>query len=319
MSTSITRMSRTKTSFKGASGSAWCWHPHCVAHCARHLGRFKRKDTSSDGTEIAPVGSLEPHLLGESVWTLAPAHVRHGTALRGLPGRPLSQREPQFLRGARWIPDVDVFEKDGNLVIRADLPGLTKEDVNIEVTDEAITIHGERKEEFSEEREGLYVLERAYGGFSRSVPLPDGVKMDDIKATFENGVLKVMAPLPPGKQTVKPAAWKSWRAQRNEASRAPSLSGSPRIMAVSRRPPRGYRGRDERAVPRCEAPYSRRSLYTYGRELSADASALRPFNLAMSSSLISKSKTPRFSARWSLRFALGIGTVPNWRFQRMSN
>jgi HSP20 family protein len=115
----------------------------------------------------------------------------------------LFPREPRLIGETNWIPSIDVAEKDGSLVIRADLPGLTKDDVSIEVTEEAITLKGERKKELEEEKEGLYRLERAYGSFCRAVPLPEGVKPEDVKATFRNGVLEVTAPLPPAKKEPK--------------------------------------------------------------------------------------------------------------------
>lgn len=106
-------------------------------------------------------------------------------------------RESRLLGQAQWIPSIDVFEKDGALVVRADLPGLTKDDVDVEVTDEAIILKGERKKEVEEEREGVYRFERAYGSFYRAVPLPEGITTENVKATFKNGVLEVTAPLPP--------------------------------------------------------------------------------------------------------------------------
>jgi HSP20 family protein len=109
------------------------------------------------------------------------------------------ERAPRPSAEAAWMPSVDVFERDGALVMRADLPGLTKDDVTIEVTEDAIRVAGERKKEIEEEKEGVYRLERAYGRFYRAVPLPDGVKPEDVKATFTNGVLEVTAPLPPAK------------------------------------------------------------------------------------------------------------------------
>jgi HSP20 family protein len=112
-------------------------------------------------------------------------------------------RQSRLFGEPRWIPSVDVFEKDGNLVVRADLPGLTKDDVKVEVTDGAITVQGERKKEVEEEREGRYRFERAYGSFYRAVPLPEGVKPDQVNATFKNGVLEVTAPLPPAKKEAK--------------------------------------------------------------------------------------------------------------------
>jgi HSP20 family protein len=93
-----------------------------------------------------------------------------------------------------WSPQVEVFERGQDIVVRADLPGLTKDDVNVEVADNGITIEGERKQEKDEKREGYYRSERAYGKFYRRLPLPDGVKADDAQATFSNGVLEITMP-----------------------------------------------------------------------------------------------------------------------------
>jgi HSP20 family protein len=78
---------------------------------------------------------------------------------------------------------------------RADLPGLKKEDVKVEVSDGHLAISGERKRE-SEEKKQFYRCEREYGSFYRAVPLPEGVKVEDVKATFADGVLEVSVPLP---------------------------------------------------------------------------------------------------------------------------
>ncbi|HEX3086129.1 MAG TPA: Hsp20/alpha crystallin family protein [Pyrinomonadaceae bacterium] len=93
-----------------------------------------------------------------------------------------------------WSPQVEVFERGQDIVVRADLPGLTKDDVNVEVADNGITIEGERKQEKDEKGEGYYRSERAYGKFYRRLPLPDGVKADDAQATFSNGVLEITMP-----------------------------------------------------------------------------------------------------------------------------
>lgn len=95
-----------------------------------------------------------------------------------------------------WSPGIDVFEKDHRLVTRVDLPGMKKEDVKVEVTDGHLAISGERKSETEEKNDGVYRCERQYGSFYRAVPLPEGVKLEDIKASFADGVREVSAPLP---------------------------------------------------------------------------------------------------------------------------
>ncbi len=106
-----------------------------------------------------------------------------------LPGEALS-------RGALWTPQIDVLEREGQLVVRADLPGLSKDDLRIEVRDDALVIEGERRREQKEEGEGFYRSERSYGSFRRAIPLPEGVDPEKAEARFENGVLEVSLPLP---------------------------------------------------------------------------------------------------------------------------
>lgn len=95
-----------------------------------------------------------------------------------------------------WAPQVEMFERDGELVVRADLPGLTKDDVNVEVNDDGITIEGERQSEQEENREGFYRSERSYGKFYRRLPLPEGVNPENANATFNNGVLEITMEAP---------------------------------------------------------------------------------------------------------------------------
>jgi HSP20 family protein len=99
-------------------------------------------------------------------------------------------------RAAAWTPRIEVFEKDNRLVTRVDLPGMKKDEVSVEVTDGHLTLSGERKRESEEKKKDVYRSECEYGSFYRSVPLPDGVKLEDIKATFTDGVLEVTVPLP---------------------------------------------------------------------------------------------------------------------------
>jgi HSP20 family protein len=95
-----------------------------------------------------------------------------------------------------WYPEIDVFERDNRLITKIDLPGMRKEDVKVEVTDGQLAISDERKREAEEKREEFYQCEREYGSFYRAVPLPEGAKVEDVKATFTDGVLEVSVPLP---------------------------------------------------------------------------------------------------------------------------
>lgn len=99
-----------------------------------------------------------------------------------------------------WMPAVEVFERDNNLVVSAELPGMNKDDVRVEVTDEGLAIRGERKREHEEKRQGYYRSERSYGRFYRMIPLPEGVDAEKAKAQFKDGVLQVEIPLPPSAQ-----------------------------------------------------------------------------------------------------------------------
>ena len=100
-----------------------------------------------------------------------------------------------------WAPDVEVFQRNSELVVRADLPGLKKEDVTVNVTDDGITISGERRQEHEEDRGGVYRSERSYGSFYRLVPLPPGTIADQAKASFKDGVLEITVPAPPEQVT----------------------------------------------------------------------------------------------------------------------
>jgi HSP20 family protein len=96
----------------------------------------------------------------------------------------------------RWAPAVDLLERDDSLVLKADLPGMSEDDVHIEVRDNVLTVAGERKAEHEANENGYYRVERSFGQFSRSLQLPDGVDADRIAASFDNGVLEVTIPKP---------------------------------------------------------------------------------------------------------------------------
>jgi HSP20 family protein len=99
-------------------------------------------------------------------------------------------------QGRRWVPPMDLVEAEDHFVLKADLPGLTEGDVNIEVQDGTLTISGERKAEHEQREKGWYRIERSFGSFNRSLTLPDGVDPDRIEASFSNGVLEVHIPKP---------------------------------------------------------------------------------------------------------------------------
>lgn len=108
----------------------------------------------------------------------------------------------RFVRPAKvfgdvaWVPLLEAFERDHRLIVRVDLPGMKKEEIGITVTDEGLTIEGERKTETEEKKNEWYRTERTYGKFFRTVPLPEGVKAADVTATFSGGVLEIAVPLP---------------------------------------------------------------------------------------------------------------------------
>jgi HSP20 family protein len=103
--------------------------------------------------------------------------------------------------GRRWIPAMDLVEEGDRYVLRADLPGLSEKDVNIELESDVLTISGERKVEHSEEKGGYRRIERSYGSFSRSLTLPEGIDPEAVEAKFDRGVLEVRIPKP---EQIKP-------------------------------------------------------------------------------------------------------------------
>jgi len=95
-----------------------------------------------------------------------------------------------------WSPAIDMFQRGNDLVIRADVPGLSKDDITVDIADDQVTIRGERRYDHEEERDGVFRSERSYGSFCRVVPLPQGAIADSAKATFNNGVLEVVVQAP---------------------------------------------------------------------------------------------------------------------------
>ncbi|HEY4013869.1 MAG TPA: Hsp20/alpha crystallin family protein [Polyangiaceae bacterium] len=108
----------------------------------------------------------------------------------GRPGRALER-----MRG-EWSPQVDVLERDGQLLVHADLPGLRQDDVKVSVDRGILSISGERSHQHQHEKGGVYQCERSYGSFRRTIALPDGIEPESIKASFADGVLEVTMPMP---------------------------------------------------------------------------------------------------------------------------
>ena len=95
-----------------------------------------------------------------------------------------------------WVPPVEAFERDRRLIVRVELPGIKKEEIGVTFANGALTIEGERTLENEEKKNEWYRNERTYGKFVRTVPFPEGVKVNEITATFEGGVLEITVPLP---------------------------------------------------------------------------------------------------------------------------
>jgi HSP20 family protein len=111
-------------------------------------------------------------------------------------GRGGQQMGMQDLSGlADWEPQIEVFQRENELVVRADLPGVAPDDVVIDIEDGMLTIAGDRQETRDDRDQGRYVSERIYGAFARTIPLPDGVDESQVRARFDNGVLEVAIPI----------------------------------------------------------------------------------------------------------------------------
>ena len=114
-------------------------------------------------------------------------------------GRPFPPMVPPWWSGLKMpeveiAPSIDIFEECGEVVVKAELPGVKKVDIEINMTDQSITISGEKKKEEKIDKKGFYRLERSYGSFTRSFTFPSEVRTDDVKATFKDGVLEIRIP-----------------------------------------------------------------------------------------------------------------------------
>lgn len=114
-------------------------------------------------------------------------------------------RRPFSMMGFPWwsgleaaegeiAPSVDIYEEGGDVVVKSELPGMKKEDIEVNLTEDSITISGEKKKEEKVEKKGYSRLERSYGSFTRSFGLPSEVRTEDAKAKFKDGILEIRIP-----------------------------------------------------------------------------------------------------------------------------
>lgn len=123
-------------------------------------------------------------------------------------------------RDALWVPTIEVSEADGQLVVRADIPGVDREQIEVEIDDGQLIISGERKEEHEERRGGIYRTEVRYGRFHRAIPLPDGAHPEQAQATFNNGVVEIRIPRPARQQAQRVQVQDGTSRQQSSANEA---------------------------------------------------------------------------------------------------
>lgn len=125
----------------------------------------------------------------------------------------------------RWMPAMDLVETDDSLVLRADLPGVERDEIAIEAKDGVLTVSGERHAQHEDEREGYHRVERSFGRFQRSLELPRGIAADEVEASFDKGVLEVRIP--------KPAERKPTRIEVREAGADAAEARGPEELAAA--------------------------------------------------------------------------------------
>jgi HSP20 family protein len=109
--------------------------------------------------------------------------------------RRMWRRWPRPWREEGWLPDIDVFEREGKFVVRTDLPGMKLDDIDVAIEGDALVVRGQRREEREVRDEDYYCCERAAGEFSRAIGLPEGADAEHIEATYQDGVLEVTVPI----------------------------------------------------------------------------------------------------------------------------
>ncbi len=108
-----------------------------------------------------------------------------------------SRGEEKDMAASTWTPSVDIHENESELVLSAEVPGIEDKDIEIEIENNTLSINGERKIEKETKEENYHRIERSYGSFSRSFTLPTNVNQDNIKAEYDNGVLRISLPKKP--------------------------------------------------------------------------------------------------------------------------
>ena len=161
-------------------------------------GAMQAREQGQRGGRMARRGSLAPSMFALSpsaVFSMSPFELMRrftdelDRVFEGL-GRARGAGEVEM-----WTPSVEIFERENNLIVRAELPGLDKDDVRVDLTYDGLVIEGERRRESEERREGGYRSEIEYGRFYRLIPLPEGANIDQAKAQINNGVLEVAIPM----------------------------------------------------------------------------------------------------------------------------
>jgi HSP20 family protein len=141
-------------------------------------------------------------------------------------GLDFSSRGDDFLSSA-WVPTTEIAYQDGNLVVSAELPGLTEKDVKVEINDDFLIIEGERKLEKEEGDGGVRRTERRYGEFYRAIALPEGADAEHARAEFQNGVLHVTIPVPEAQSNLRQIPIQTNAASSQAAEQKPASAGKP--------------------------------------------------------------------------------------------
>jgi len=102
--------------------------------------------------------------------------------------------QPEPLDEVQWVPLLDVLEDKNDIIVRVDIPGMTPDEIDLSISGDVLHIRGERKREVAREDENYHTIERGYGRFDRRVALPASVNVDNIRASYKNGVLTVRLP-----------------------------------------------------------------------------------------------------------------------------